>query len=81
MIAAQLGLGVVTIVFVASNAMSARAVRDATRTRDGLPSDEVAAATAEAQSLLDNALPHARPQQARAVMLEHNGLAARRRHA
>ena len=81
MITAQLGLGVVSIVFVASNALSARAVRDAARTRDEPLPDEAAAAIAEAQSLLDNALPHARPQQARAVMLEHNGLAARRRRA
>ncbi len=82
MIAAQLGLGVATIVFVASNALSARATRDdaASHTGDAL-SDEKAAAIAEAQSLLDNVLPPATHRQHQAVMLEHNGLAARRRLA
>ncbi len=81
MIAAQLGLGVATIVFVASNALSVRASRDSGSLQDDALSDETAAAIAEAQSLLDNALPLVRPRQPRAVMLEHDGLAARRRRA
>ena len=81
MITAELGLGVATIMLVASNALSLRDLREDVPAGDDAMDDEKAAAIAEAQSLLDNALPPARPRRPRAAMLEHNGLAVRRRRA
>ena len=66
---------------VASNALSLRDMREDAPAGDDAMDDEKAAAIAEAQALFDNVLPPARPRRHRGAMLEHNGLAARRRHA